>query len=103
MAERWGCARSARARLEPLFATASTVRRWLMVEQPGPWGREAVRESRLPPTTAASLQARAQELGARLILIRRHGKPDPLRTTRTCFVARTDPGGVWMEQLSFTR
>lgn len=103
MAERWGCARSALARLEPLFATASTVRRWIMVEQPGPWGREAVLESRLPRTTAAGLQARAQELGARLILIRRHGRADPTRTSRICFVARTEPDRVWMERLDVAR
>lgn len=103
MAERWGCARSALTRLEPLFATASTVRRWIMVEQPGPWGREAVLESRLPRPTAARLQARAQELGARLILIRRHGRADPSRTAGICFVAVTDPRGVWMERLDFTR
>jgi sucrase/ferredoxin-like protein len=54
-------------------ATAPPVRRWLLVEQPGPWGRDALTESTLDREIAVRLAARAAELGARLLLIRRSG------------------------------
>jgi hypothetical protein len=70
--ERFRCAHLARAVDEPMFATASTVRRWLLVEQPGPWGVDAIRESRLPAATAAGLTALGRRLRARVLLVRRH-------------------------------
>lgn len=73
MSDRYACARHAREAGEPVHATASQVRRWLLLEQDGPWGRDAVLESRIEPTTARALKALASRLGARLILIRRHG------------------------------
>jgi len=42
------CAAAARARDEPLAGTASTVRAFLLVENAGPWGTEALRDARLP-------------------------------------------------------
>ena len=41
------CAVAARQRDEPLFATASQVHRWLLVEVRGAWGRDAVADSDL--------------------------------------------------------
>lgn len=85
---RYRCAHEARSRDEPLYGTASHVRRWILLEQPGPWGRDAVVESRLPAVVAAELATRAADLNARLILIRR---PGGRRTEhRRCFVARSD-------------
>ena len=65
------CAASSVDRGEPLFGTASGVSRWLLVEQPGPWGPAGFPESRLDPAVRASLQAQARSLGARPLLIRR--------------------------------
>ena len=64
------CAQRARSVDEPLVATASRVPRWLLVEQPGPWGAEAVLESRLDPALADHLLRAARAAGARLVLIR---------------------------------
>ncbi|MFN2557774.1 MAG: sucrase ferredoxin, partial [Nitriliruptorales bacterium] len=95
MVERAGCTQAALARGEPLCGTASLVRRWILLEQPGPWGRDAVHESRLPKRTAAALQRVADDLNARLVLIRRYG-----RTTteaRECFVACSAPPDPWID------
>ena len=43
------CSTVSRALAEPLFATASHVRAWLLVEQAGPWGGEPLVDSRLDP------------------------------------------------------
>ncbi|HVM14181.1 MAG TPA: sucrase ferredoxin [Egibacteraceae bacterium] len=85
---RYRCAHEARSRDEPLYGTASHVRRWVLLEQPGPWGRDAVVESRLPAAVATELEARAAELNARLILLRRPGGRQTQR--RRFFVARSD-------------
>jgi hypothetical protein len=54
-------------------ATAPPARRWLLVEQPGPWGRDALLESRFDRRVASRLAARARELDMRIQLIRRAG------------------------------
>ncbi|HWB70751.1 MAG TPA: sucrase ferredoxin [Egibacteraceae bacterium] len=98
MRERVRCAPAAQSRNEPLFATASKVRRWILVEEPGPWGQDAVHDSRLPPGVGLALKARTAALRARVLLIRRHRAPVP--ATRTCFVACTQPGRNWVERLT---
>jgi hypothetical protein len=70
-ADRFRCSTEARDREEPLFATASTVAAWLAIEQPGPWGPEAMLESRLPIDVAIELERRAAVHGVRALLIRR--------------------------------
>lgn len=90
------CASESFSRGEPLIATASRVRRWLLVEQPGPWGRDALLESQLDDTTARTLHSRARRAGVRVVLIRRprwHG-PAP----RRAYLVRSDPSGRWVEQ-----
>ena len=82
---------------EPLYATASQVRRWLLVEQPGTWGGDAVSQSALPPPVAARLKAEAGRRGARLLLIRRFGRPNP--GPLSCFVAITTPQVQHIERL----
>lgn len=70
-----------------------------MVEQPGPWGQDAVTQSRLPGDTARALEQRAEELGARVILIRRYGRVEEARE-RSCFVACTGPDAGWVEEFT---
>lgn len=84
MADRFSCAIASAAAGEPVYATASQVRRWILVEQPGAWGVDAVLQSDLPVEVAARLRAVARGQRARLLLIRRHGRSSPRR--RTCFV-----------------
>ncbi len=65
------CAPASERRGDPLFATAAPAERFVLVEQPGAWGRNALRESRLGPALVAALLARCHAAGARLLLIRR--------------------------------
>jgi sucrase/ferredoxin-like protein len=68
------CSELARHRRDPMFASASPVRRWLLVEQPGPWGRDALTASRLDGHVAAEMAARMRRTGTRTLLIRRPGR-----------------------------
>ncbi len=74
------CAPSARRRGDPLMATAAPVTRWLLVEQPGAWGRHALRQSLFAQGVATALLALTSEQGIRIQVIRR--APDRARATR---------------------
>lgn len=96
------CAESAEARSEPLFGTASFVRRWLLLEQPGSWGRDALSESELPKPFAQELRRRTRSLGIRVILIRRGVRIAADR--RRCYFVRTsvdDPyqAHLWLDDV----
>ena len=58
------------------MATASHVRAWILLEQPGPWGRDAVLSSRLLPDVTRALQERSHASGVRVVMLRGHA-PDP--------------------------
>lgn len=79
---------------EPLAGTASTVRTWLLVEQPGPWGEHALRQSRLPPRLGRRLRELDHELGVRVLLLRRHGRTDPVG--RHVFAAHSGVERQWL-------
>ncbi|MDX1659513.1 MAG: sucrase ferredoxin [Nitriliruptorales bacterium] len=97
MSERFSCARHSRDRREPLHGTASTVRRWVLIEQPGPWGRDALPESNLGADLGAELKARIRRAGARPLLIRRGGgvENDP----RTAYLCSSAAG--WLRRVEF--
>jgi hypothetical protein len=81
------------------MATASHVRSWLLVEQPGPWGRDALTASRLDRALAATLADRAKLAGVRVILIRRPGRPDPEGSPlRQVMFGATGPRAAWLER-----
>jgi hypothetical protein len=90
---RAGCAAESVARGEPLRATASRVTRWLLIEQPGPWGREALLESRLEPRVAHTLRSKARRLKVRVVLIRRPTRREPDR--RRAYLVRTHRDASW--------
>jgi hypothetical protein len=81
---------------EPLLGSASTVRNWLLIENAGPWGRTALRDSRLPPEVGIRLQRLARESGVRTLLIRRPGRSDP--DGHHVLASHTGPGTVWLER-----
>ena len=92
------CALLSEARDEPLAATASRVTRWVAVEQPGAWGRDALVDSHLDERIGRSLQSAGRRHGFRPLLIRQPGwrKPDG---GRRVYLARTLREGGWIEQL----
>jgi hypothetical protein len=61
-------------RAEPLLGTASVVQGFVLVEMPGPWGRDALRDARMPGGVREQLLD-ASRRGAKVLLIRRHGRP----------------------------
>jgi hypothetical protein len=78
---------------EDLAATAPAARRFLLLEQPGPWtGRNAVTNSDLDEGIARALLARADEAGFKVHLIRRTSRRAAL-ARRTVFVADTGRDG----------
>jgi hypothetical protein len=97
LADALPCATLSRALEEPLYGTASRVRGWVLLEQPGPWGREAVTESRMDRDLALALDRAASAAHLRLLLIRRPGRPVQDQR-RTCFVAHTSRAGRWLER-----
>jgi hypothetical protein len=89
------CATLSRVLGEPLYGTASRVRGWVLLEQPGPWGAEAVTSSRLEAGLARALDRAARAAHLRLLLIRRPGRG--ASRPYACFVAHTSRAGRWME------
>ncbi|MDQ6687075.1 MAG: sucrase ferredoxin [Actinomycetota bacterium] len=71
-----------------MSGTASTVRAFLLVEQAGPWGQVALRDSRL--VVRKELAVRSAAAGVRVLLIRRHGRP-LAHTGLRIFAAYADP------------
>ena len=67
------CSAQALVRGDSPVATASPATRWLLIEQPGPWGRDALSESRFDAAVVPELARRSRAEGVRLLLVRRPG------------------------------
>lgn len=94
MTESDRCSVRARLRSEPLYGTASVVRAFVLLEAPVPWGRDALRDARLPAAVLEHLRGLARR-GVRPLLVRRFGGA---RTARTrLLVACCDPHEPWLE------
>lgn len=65
------CARASEVRAESMAGTASTVRSFLLVEHPGPWGVDALRDARMPDGIGPELRARAAATRTKVLLVRR--------------------------------
>jgi hypothetical protein len=98
------CSALAEAIGEPLAGTAATARSWLCLEQPGPWGRDALSASHLDSGISRELAGLAAGTGVRIILIRRPGShPDRHRPVpRHVYLAHTAPGNTWLERTTVT-
>lgn len=83
-----------------MYATASLVRHWLLVEHPGAWGPAALLDSGLPAHLAAGLAGVSAAHGLRVLLIRRPERPAD--QIRQCFVAHTGRRGRWIEERALT-
>ncbi|MFH9424806.1 sucrase ferredoxin [Streptomyces sp. NPDC017529] len=92
------CAAASRDGAEPVAGTSATARTWLLVEQAGPWGTNALTESHLEPRIGRALEAAAGGTGVRVALIRRPGRHADGRGAngRRVFVAHTAPGRAWI-------
>jgi hypothetical protein len=77
---------------EPLAGTASTIRRWMLVEHPGPWGRDGLLDARMPHGLGRQLRALERRTRARVLLIRRPARTASLGST--CFAVDTLHGWI---------
>lgn len=75
------CSAVATAAGLPLDATASPgLRRWLLVEDPSPWGADALRENGLPESVNAHLRALSRGVSdLRVLLVRGEATAGPRR------------------------
>jgi hypothetical protein len=92
------CSALARELPEHLYGTAPAAPAWILLEQPGPWGADALTESSLDPEVAAELNRRAKEYGFRILLVRRSAAK-AVTGGRSCFLARAAQSETWMERL----
>lgn len=94
------CAPSARRRRDPLIATAAPATRWLLIEQPGGWGRHALRQSLFAQDVATGLLALTSAQGIRIQVIRRPpDRTQPARSRRWAYVdsGADTPASWWGE------
>ncbi|MFI7103930.1 sucrase ferredoxin [Streptomyces sp. NPDC050161] len=89
---------------ELLAGTAATARTWLLIEQPGPWGKKALTDSHLDPHIGRALEAATTGTGVRVALIRRPGRHADGHGTpsRRLFLAYTAPGCSWIRTTTVT-
>lgn len=92
------CAALSVALDEPLAGTAAAADTWLCLEQRGPWGRDALTQSRLDSELGAALAARTDSGGVRVQLIRRPGGHSGADDDgpRRVYLAHTHPGASWL-------
>ncbi len=90
------CAAASLERDEPAIGTASTVRSFLLVENAGPWGVEALVDARLPQHVKEGLLRQAAAARVRVLLVRRHAGATSGPGLRV-FAARADPLSPWLE------
>jgi hypothetical protein len=90
------CSVRALARGDSMVATASLATRWLLIEQPGPWGRDALSSSRFDPRVAPLLARRSRTENVRLLLVRRPGDRLTDSGRRWAYVdSRPGREGLW--------
>jgi hypothetical protein len=73
----------------------------VLVEQPGGWGADAIRDSALPPAVGDHLRTLSRSLPARVLLIRRVGGryDEPPGRTVLVGISRVGGGG-WLERIA---
>jgi hypothetical protein len=90
------CSVRALARGDSGVATASPAQRWLLIEQPGPWGVDALRQSRFDAAVAPALAHRARVEEVRVLLVRRPGDRLADSRRRWAYVdGRPGREGLW--------
>jgi hypothetical protein len=84
---------------EPLAGSAPLARAWLVLEQPGPYGRQALTESHLPAEVGAAVSRAAEGTRVTVLLARRPGHHADDRaggSTRRFWFAHCAAGGTRM-------
>jgi hypothetical protein len=95
------CAAASESRAESVAGTASTVRAFVALEDPGPWGVRAPADSRLPAEVKAHLSAVEQQRGVKVLLVRRALRRSGATSGRRLLVAHAVGG--WLETVRLDR
>ncbi len=102
MSNDFACSVAATDRGEPLFATASRVNGWLLVEVRGAWGDDAVHESSLGEHVPPHWKEQLKRRGLRVVCIRSQARRD-VKGVRlyTCSAPRpgTEPAVLWHREV----
>lgn len=94
------CGAQARLLAEPLPGTGAEAIGWLVIEQPGAWGHDAVLESDLDPAIAQVLADRVADLPVRIQIVRR---PNHRRSVqRAVFLAHAGPDRTWLRRIALS-
>jgi hypothetical protein len=91
------CSIASEERGEPVGASASTVRGFVLVEHPGPWGVDAFRDARLPEGVGAAFKRRVLDLKAKPLMMRRVNGGSRHSDGIRVFVGRNDHTTPWLE------
>jgi (2Fe-2S) ferredoxin len=79
-----------------MAGTAAPAAGFLLLEQPGGWGRQALTSSRLDPTVGRAVSDRAIAQGLRVLLVRRPGRhPAPARRRWAVVSSRAGREVAW--------
>jgi hypothetical protein len=87
------CSLRSEASGEQLAGTASTIRHWLLIEHPGPWGRDGLLDARLPAGFGRALRDLEARTHSRVLLIRSRRRGARVRDA-ACF--GVDTAGAWL-------
>jgi hypothetical protein len=96
------CSTLAREHHEPLAGTASRAIGYLLIEQPGSWGRDALTESALDAALGARLVAAAKAVDVKPLLTRRPGSHPRAAADRFEVVLAHAGPTPWMEVCRLT-
>lgn len=100
VSRRFRCSATSLEFADPLVGTASTIRAFLLLEAPGPWGIDAVRDSRLPREVKQRLTELESTHRVRPLLVRRHGRRATPGTR--LFAAFTHTETPWVETVGLS-
>lgn len=93
------CSAASALRDEPLPGTAPTARRWLLIEHPGPWARQALDTAPFAGPLAARIETALEHNLAKALLIRRIGRQPAEHEARLWRVVDIESGqsiaGSW--------
>ena len=92
------CSTIARESEEPLYGTAPVAKAWVLLEQAGAWGPDALSESSIDPEVGAELSRLSKVHNFRILLIRRSAGRGS-NGAQSCFLAHCTQGETWMERL----
>ncbi|TDD62838.1 sucrase ferredoxin [Kribbella antibiotica] len=91
------CSTFCRQLLEPLEGSAIIASGWVVLEQPGPWGADAVVNSHLDPVFGSRFDAECKKADVRFGLIRTPGRHSfPAGHAQQVYIASTAPGKTFL-------